>query len=451
MRPFFSLRAVFAASLFLFVSSVSAQPTAPPIPAQPATGSDASIRLLTDIASLTAFPSRVPGTEGNLKAAQYVQKRFQEIGLSEVRADTYTVTAPITKSASLSIAGQNLPILPVYPNHIAPSTTPPDGITGQLVYAGAGAPRDFNGNKVEGSIVVLDFNSGLNWITAADLGARAIIFLEAPGVASRGEAERKFAWLPVEVPRFYASGATAAALKGANGQIANLKSLVTWERVETQNILGFLKGRNAPQPKNKDEKVANTLIVSGYFDSMSLTPDLAPGAEAAGNCAALLELARRFKANPPAYNVLFVANGSHHLALAGMRNFVAEHLVDKDGKASDAKKAEMASYRAFFGLDLTSQTSTIGMFAKSSFYDQMNKSESILLNQFAPLAKVLVRYADDLAKKRNVQSEAFFVDGVTGKDGRTWRSYLPSLVAMDSEVATMAALPSFTATTLSSR
>ncbi|HEY0074135.1 MAG TPA: ABC transporter permease, partial [Abditibacteriaceae bacterium] len=32
----------------------------------------------------------------------------------------------------------------------------------------------------------------------------------------------------------------------------------------------------------------------------------------------------------------------------------------------------------------------------------------------------------------------FYVDGVTGKDGRSWRSYLPSPVALDSEVATMA-------------
>src|SRR5690606_10636211 len=128
----------------------------------------------------------------------------------------------------------------------------------------------------------------------------------------------------------------------------------------------------------------NTVIIGGYFDSMSVVPDLAPGAEAAGNAAALLEVARHLKANPPAYNVLFMANGAHHIALAGARQFVARHIVDGDGKADEAKKAQMAAYRCFLGLDLTSRTSTIGLFGKSSFYNQMNvASESLLLNQFA--------------------------------------------------------------------
>jgi Zn-dependent M28 family amino/carboxypeptidase len=121
---------------------------------------------------------------------------------------------------------------------------------------------------------------------------------------------------------------------------------------------------------------------------MSVTPDLAPGAEAAGNCAALLELARFYKANPTKYKLQFVANGAHHIALAGVRNFIANHFLDKDGKGGDEKKKQIATYRAFVGLDLTSRTDTVGLFAKSSFYNQMTVgSENILLNQFAGFAK----------------------------------------------------------------
>ena len=72
----------------------------------------------------------------------------------------------------------------------------------------SGRVSDFNGKKIEGSIAVLDFNSGMNWITAIDLGARAIVFLE-PEVSNRGEAERKFTSLPVEVPRYYAPAAVS--------------------------------------------------------------------------------------------------------------------------------------------------------------------------------------------------------------------------------------------------
>ncbi len=396
-------------------------------------------RLRTDIAALSAFPSRVPGTAGNRAAAALVQARFAQIGLKNVSADEDFITAPVTQSASLTLGGRTLEVAPLYPNQVVASTTPIAGLSGPLIYGGLGRPADFNGQAVAGSVVALDFNSGMNWITAADLGAKAIIFLE-PETAQRGEAERKFTSLPIEIPRFYARGAVAAALRSAKGQSATLKSLVEWKRVKAPNILGFLPGKNPPGTAEKP--VANTVIVSGYYDSMSVVPDLAPGAEAAGNLAALFEIARRFKANPPAYNVLFVANGSHHLALAGARNFLADHVIDATGKAGDAKKAEIASYRAFIGLDLTSQTPTVGMFAKAWFYNQMTVgSENILLNQFSNLAKSVGLYAQQEADKQKRPIEEAFVDGITGREGRTWRSYLPSQIALDSEAATMASLP----------
>ncbi len=372
-----------------------------------------------------------------MAAAEYVLKRFKQIGLSTVKAEDYSVTAPVTRQpATLELNGNTLPIFPVYPNQVVGSTTPEKGISGPLVYAGLGRPSDYNGQKIDGSIVALDFNCGMNWITAADLGAKAIVFL-APESTDRGQAERKFTALPVELPRFYIQGADAQALKTATGQNVTLKSLVTWEPVVTRNILGFLPGTNPPA-KGK----ANTVIMSAYFDSMSVVPDLAPGAEAAGNMAALLELAARLKKNPPAYNVLFVANGAHHLALAGIRNFLAMHAVDRDGTGGDKLKDEIATYRAFVGFDLTSRTSTIGMFAKAWFYNQMGTgSENILLNQFGPLAKAVGRYAADQAKTKNQIPDEHFVDGITGKDGRTWRSYLPSQIALDSEAATLAQIP----------
>ncbi len=421
-------------------TSVAPAPPASP-PAATTTTSPASGvqgRLQSDIAALSAYPSRVPGTPGNLAAADYVEKRFKQIGLTRVKHDEYLVTSPVTHGkATLDLNGRALSVFPVYPNQVVASTTPAKGLSGPLVYAGLGRPSDFNGRRIDGAIVALDFNCGMNWITAADLGAKAIIFL-APDGTDRGQAERKFALLPVELPRFYVQGADAQTLKTATGQKATLKSLVTWEPFPARNILGFLPGTAPPSAKGR----ANTVIISAYYDSMSVVPDLAPGAEAAGNMAAMLELAARLQKNPPAYNVLFVANGAHHMALAGVRNFLATHAVDRDGKGGDALKDEIASYRAFVGLDLTSRTKTVGMFAKAWFYNQMGTgSENILLNQFGPLAKAVGRFAAEEAKKTGKNPDETFVDGVTGKDGRTWRSYLPSQIALDSEAATLAQIP----------
>ncbi|RYG53029.1 hypothetical protein EON80_33135, partial [bacterium] len=189
------------------VPSAPASSVPPPAPAVGATSStpasvstDAGLqgRLLKDIAALTAFPSRVPGTTGNMAAAEYVRKRFTQIGLSNVKADEYPVTAPVTRQqATLDLNGRVLPVFPVYPNQVIGSTTPEKGMSGTLVYAGLGRPSDYNGQPIDGSIVALDFNCGMNWITAADLGAKAIVFL-APENTDRGQAERKFTLLPVE-------------------------------------------------------------------------------------------------------------------------------------------------------------------------------------------------------------------------------------------------------------
>lgn len=419
--------------------------SAPKLMAAPAPDPGMAERLQRDIAQLCSYPSRVPGTPGNKAAAAYIESRFKSIGLKPWQGrmvEQYTVTVPVTvpgHTPVLAIGGSTLSLLPIYPNHVAPSSTPAKGATGRLIYAGLGRPVDYNGQQVEGAIVALDFNSGMNWVTAADLGARAVIFLE-PTETSRGEAERKFAALPVEIPRYYAPRDAAARIialaKGSPE--ATVRSQVRWDRVPVSNILGFIPGTDT----KITGKPGHTLIVDGYYDSMAITPDLAPGGEAAASCAALLEIARYFKAHPAPYNLLFVANGAHHMALAGARNFAAAHFLDADGKGGKAKTEEIAGYRAYIGIDLTSSTGTVGLFGKSAFYNQMTpSSENILLNQFAGFAKTVDGYAQREAERRQVPDEEFYVDGITGREGRTWRSYLPSLVALDSEVATMAAVP----------
>lgn len=403
-------------------------------------------RLKQDVAALSRYPSRVPGTPGNMAAAKYVQQQFQDIGLQKVHAENFLVTVPVTKSASLDFQGKQWKVAPMYPNHVVPSSTPPEGVSGQLIYAGEGRPSDFNGQPIKDSIVVLDFNSGMNWFTAGDLGAKAVIFLSTDS-SSRGQAERKFANVPLEMPRFYAPPELTAALssgikKGATGaQLlgqGTVKSQVQWQRVQAKNVMGFLPGTDS----KITSKPGNTVIIGSYYDSMSVAPDIAPGAEASANFGGFLEVARYLKAHPLPYNVLFLADGAHHVALAGMRAFAAKHLIDATGNGDKKLKDEIASYRAFIGIDLTSHTSTVGLFAKGWFYNQMTTaSENILLNQFANYAKKVDSQAEALSKRWGVPADEFYVDGITGKQGRTWRSYLPSLVALDSEVATMAQLP----------
>ena len=185
----------------------------------------------------------------------------------------------------------------------------------------------------QGSIVLLDFNSGTRWINAAMLGARAAIFIE-PETTIRGEAENKFLTVPANIPRFWISKEDAEQLKAMMAQeeiSARLTCTMNWERRTGQNIRGFLEGGD---PVLKDELV----VLTSYYDSMSIVPSMAPGADPTGGIAALLELARIFSDEEfrPGRSMLFVATDAHFQGLAGMRSFMEGIGQDTVGGATDS-------------------------------------------------------------------------------------------------------------------
>ena len=106
---------------------------------------------------------------------------------------------------------------------------------------------------------------------------------------------------------------------------ARLAATMTWERKLGQNISGLLPGVD---PELKGELV----VIQAYFDSMSIVPADAPGADPTCGIAAMLEIARilSMEENRPGRSVLFVATSGHFQGLAGMRAFmygVSEDLV----------------------------------------------------------------------------------------------------------------------------
>ena len=182
-----------------------------------------------------------------------------------------------------------------------------------------------------GSVLLVDFNSSTQWINAAMLGAKAVVFIE-PETTIRGEAENKFLTVPANIPRFWVSRADADLLlnllneRDATNADSNAKpeplmvrlnSTMTWERQIGQNIRGFLEGSD---PILKDEMV----VVTAYYDSMSVVPSLAPGADPTSGIAALLEVARILSKEEyrPGRSMLFVATDGHFQGLAGMRFFM---------------------------------------------------------------------------------------------------------------------------------
>ncbi|MBC7287421.1 MAG: M28 family peptidase, partial [Armatimonadetes bacterium] len=283
--------------------------------------------LAATIKYLSSLGSRVTGYPGCEKAAEFVESKFRELGLEDVTVETFPVVVPVSipdsegRVASLTPmveGGRTIEVLPLWPNLVRTPKTPPDGISGRLIYAGKGDLRAFNLKDVTGSVVLMDFNCGSGWFNAPLLGARAVLFIE-PEDTIRGEAEQKFLSLPVDLPRFLVRRADAdyllSLLKSHDDVQVRVKADVIWKKVLGKNIYGRIKGTD---PRLSRQQV----VIEAYYDSISVTPDVAPGAENACSLASLLQVIKAFKQQPPKRTVVFLATSGHFESMAGVQWFI---------------------------------------------------------------------------------------------------------------------------------
>ncbi|MCA1597316.1 MAG: hypothetical protein LC772_12960, partial [Chloroflexi bacterium] len=279
--------------------------------------------LQSTITTLSSLGSRIPGYPGYEKAADYVESQMKAAGLTGVTREDFQVAVPLDRGASLTVGGRTFPIFPLWPNQIRTSQLPRAGLTTTLIDGGNAKLTAFTGRPVEHSIVLLDFDSGADWVNAPRLGASAVIFVE-PRQMLRGEAEAKWVQLPLTIPRFYIHRSDAALLR-ALVRVAPMGALpgtrmtcgMRWTNV------------TASDPVLKRQ----VMVVNAYYDDMSTIPSIAPGAEQACGMAGFLSLARTY-AQPrfrPKRSVLFIADGAHFEALAGMRHYMDAHFDELQG------------------------------------------------------------------------------------------------------------------------
>jgi len=282
--------------------------------------------------------TRATGYPGNDLAAQYIYEKFVKYGLENVSYDYFSVVDCISYGANVTLPnGTCIEIHPIVPNLVSPSVTPPSGITGKLIYTGTGELKEFK-EKIDGTIVLMDWNSGFNWLQAAQLGAKAVIFLppkyyewSSYGVA--GWRTRppptpgpvtKFLWeMPVNFPRFYVEEEGAKLLMDTHdrGLEVRLVSTQRWTKLTGKNIIGFIGGGERPE---------GVIVLSSYYDSYSVAPTVAPGAQEASGVSSLLGLAkylaqRAREGDKPPVTLMFIAFGGHHQTLAGAISFAERH------------------------------------------------------------------------------------------------------------------------------
>lgn len=393
--------------------------------------------LKETVYDLSSMGSRVVGYPGERQAAEYVRQRFLRLGLDKVEEQLFPVTVPVDKGASLDIPalGRHYRLHPLYPNLVRTSQTPPDGLKGPLIYAGRGRLHQFNGKNVDGSIALMEFGGGSDWFNAVFLGARAVIFIE-PERLLRGEAETKFLTTPIDIPRFWISKKDAEELRSLMGKtlvgrgaadVAGkkldvvLRCRMEWEQVTAKNISGWIWGTD---PERKNEIVA----ITAYYDSMSVVPSLAPGAEQACSIAALLEIAKVLKSRPLDRTVLLVATSGHCFGVQGAANFV-ENWLDRENDSYKSGKTAEDRLLSLVAIDLSSGNDQFGVFYQSHLFEHRDSGDR---HHFADIGKLCRESAARVGFAFGFEPDSRFVDGINPIKGKDWRTYLPGMLALES-------------------
>lgn len=408
-------------------------------------------RIRADVELLSSLGSRAIGSEGSKKAARLIADRLLDLGLREVACQEFPMVSPVDEGFELrptgALRGAGVKVRGLWPNLVRTSTIAGEGISGRLIYVADGRSFRFDGHDVEGSIVLMDFESGTRWLTSGMLGAKAVIFLDARA-AVRQEAEEKYLQkVPLPLPRFYLSrdGLLECARIGGLGFDDVSELLHSLADPEAPAFSVHVGGQMSWVPRLGYNVVAELpgkkagpceLIVSAYYDSTSIVPSVSPGAEAACGAASLLEMARVWSAEPPDRTVRFLFTSGHFRALAGMRNYVAALAADRR-RAMALKEIEESEYGGagpiFFGLDLSSHSRQVGLFFQGHFYEQIRAvGESKLRKHFYDVSDTVDGIVESLPAE--VAPEGCFVSGIRTVKGRDWQSYLNGSYALDAEV-----------------
>lgn len=394
-----------------------------------------NVRKLMD--QFTKYGSRVVGYPGHDASAKFIEAEFRRLGLEDVETESYGVATPVDKGGRLTLTdtGEAFELHSLWPNLVKTSTVPRNGVTSHLIYGEDGQFADFDGLDVDGSIVLMDFNSWNHWLNAAMLGATQIIFIE-PDSTFTVQAEQKFLQVPNSVERFWIdreSGDKLKKLLADRKQInVHLSGRMDWEKPEAANVLGWIRGTD-PVLREK------IVVINAYYDAMSVVPALAPGAEMACGIVGMMELATYFSKYPPKHTLLFLASSGHHLGFRGVCDFLGRHARKEKNFA--ALMTEPIDIPLVISLDLTSQTDEVGVWnsTRNFYYKRF----------FTPFGKSFVRFSKAIAGYFGLDPADALVDGINPKGGMNWDMYVPGKnLKTDGEVFLEAGTPALSLITV---
>ncbi len=275
-----------------------------------------------DLEKCLEFGPRFTGSEGFRKTEKYLSDRLAALGFRMIYQD-HEVVVPETKFCRLlDEDGKPIPdieIHPYYPNRLRTSTTPPEGITGTVVFKGDPDEEDKDEalDLAKDSIMLLRVRERFQ--DYANFGAKAVLyFLDEDNDPKAWFYRRKESHASVNVPLFFIKGEHRALI----GKKVTVQCRVDWVSTKVKNIFAILD----PDP-NTEGALDETVLVTAYYDSWSSIPALAPGARQLLGAQGLLQTAEHLASSANRKNfrrkIVFCLLAGRGQAASGSRYLVS--------------------------------------------------------------------------------------------------------------------------------
>ena len=227
---------------------------------------DVALELTTNPSFFNSdLGGRNSGSDAEHAAADYLAGVMEDIGLTDVEKVAAQCDRWQFNGASFTVDGKNYDVY-----SYAAASTPAEGITAEVVYAGKGTMWDYEDLDVTGKIVLIDIDQRNDWwitypmLEAEHQGAAAVLAANVGGYAQIAEDALNSQDIcgPANIPTLSISVADSREIreKLAAGPVTatlTVDNEVDIDAGTTYNVTGVLKG------KSSDHQI----LVGGHYDA----------------------------------------------------------------------------------------------------------------------------------------------------------------------------------------
>jgi hypothetical protein len=247
---------------------------------------------------------RIIGTSADAESAAYLVRRFQQIGLTDVRLQPFDLPPqwmPLSWEIAATVADRTVKLTAAQPAY-ATAATPANGLDAEVAWLGTGTEADYIDRDVRGKAVVITRGAQTNVRLAEARGAVALLIVNA----LPGNVRNQVYPLGTKVPTFTI---------GMNDGIA-IRDLITRAggvaaRIKIQLEAGFVPGLKTATvwgtlPGTTDETIYVLAHRDGWFEGAS---------DNASGVATMVGLAEYFATIPRAQRrrtIVFLGAAGHH-------------------------------------------------------------------------------------------------------------------------------------------